>query len=584
LNLTVSVAKRLLHSWGGRFLLCLLLLTGCQHEPADVFEAVSASVVVIWASDTTGDALGQGSGVVLPDSIVVTNCHVVDDATRVRVSQGKDTVEAVLAFRDRERDLCLLQLGRNLGKPAVIGKSQGLRIGQRVFTVGAPVGMELTIGEGVLSGYREFDSSRYLQTSAPISPGSSGGGLWDGNGRLLGITSFYEEYAQNINFAAPVEWVAQIASRSSKVKTDAQASRWFLLGPQLMEKRDWGGLRDLSRRWIAKEPQSAWAWYCRGVAARNLNESLDTTTHAFHKALQLNEAFGEAWEELALAWHDHDSLELEYQHHLRASQHLSGNFSVWFNLGTAAMQLGHPRDALQAYRAALAINDRSVHAWVRMGMALLDMGRSEEAEAAWTHAGRLDSSDCELLKGRALRWQRLKRSDSSMAAWKKLLDRAPQEWIAWHNLGMEQLKQGKWQQSAVSFQEAVRLDPEDEQGWIALSRAQAERGALESALETLQASLKINESSSRLWNAYGMTALKAGKGQLAWDAFAKTVRLDPYDAAGWGGRALAALCLGRAPQALADARRAVRLDRNNATAKQALELTLQNLTGRTRAE
>lgn len=554
-------------------MLCLPLLMGCQRDPADVFEKVSPSVVVIWASDTVGDALGQGSGVVLRDSTVVTNCHVVDDASRVRVSQGKDTVDAVLAYRDRERDLCLLQLRRSLGKPAKIGKSLDLRIGQRVFTVGAPVGMELTIGEGVLSGYREFDSSRYLQTSAPISPGSSGGGLWDGDGRLLGITSFYEEYAQNINFAAPVEWIAQIASRSRQRQSDVQASRWFLLGPQLIEKRDWGGLRDLARRWVRQEPQSVWAWYCRGLAARNLGEPSDTALSALRKALQLNETFGEAWEELALFWHDRDSLELEYQHHLRASECLGDNFSVWFNLGTAAMQLGHPREALNAYRKAVHLDETHVHAWVRLGMAQLELGRSEDAMQAWAHASVLDSNDAELHQARALRWQRLHQSDSSMSAWKKMLDRAPEEWVAWHNLGMEQLKQGKWQQSIASLQEAVRLDPEDEQGWIALAHAQTERGALENALESLRTSLRSNDSSPRLWTAYGMAALRAGNGQLAWNALGTAVNLDPRSSEAWGGRSLAALSLGRTPQARADALRAVRLDRNNAAAHLALELS-----------
>ncbi len=78
-------------------------------------------------------------------------------------------------------------------------------MGERVYTIGAPIGLELTLGEGIISGLRSHKDRRLVQTSAPISGGSSGGGLFDAYGNLVGITTFLLREAQNLNFAIAAE-------------------------------------------------------------------------------------------------------------------------------------------------------------------------------------------------------------------------------------------------------------------------------------------------------------------------------------------------------------------------------------------
>ncbi|MGB6797861.1 MAG: serine protease, partial [Xanthobacteraceae bacterium] len=74
-------------------------------------------------------------------------------------------------------------------------------IGARVYTIGNPAGYLNTLGEGIISGLREQDGIKLIQTTAQISPGSSGGALVDPSGALVGITSFFWKNAQNLNFA-----------------------------------------------------------------------------------------------------------------------------------------------------------------------------------------------------------------------------------------------------------------------------------------------------------------------------------------------------------------------------------------------
>jgi S1-C subfamily serine protease len=99
--------------------------------------------------------------------------------------------------------------------PVDIVSSSELATGERVYAVGAPEGLELTFSEGVVSALRDTEGVHMIQTSAAISPGSSGGGLFDAAGNLVGITTFYLKEGQSLNFALPGEWVTKILMEST---------------------------------------------------------------------------------------------------------------------------------------------------------------------------------------------------------------------------------------------------------------------------------------------------------------------------------------------------------------------------------
>jgi hypothetical protein len=86
-------------------------------------------------------------------------------------------------------------------------------VGERVYAIGAPEGLELTLSEGLVSGLRSRGNFRVIQTTAPVSHGSSGGGLFDSQGKLVGITTFSFHEGQNLNFAIPTEWILALAAQ-----------------------------------------------------------------------------------------------------------------------------------------------------------------------------------------------------------------------------------------------------------------------------------------------------------------------------------------------------------------------------------
>lgn len=197
--------------WSKLILSILTLYAGNIYalDAQEVFKKVSPSVVVIKTSS------GQGSGVatrigrngLVPNTYIISNCHVVTGETSVIVQRlGKSTIGKVVLC-DPERDVALISIDGEL--PVVEERFNNVEIGEKVYAVGSPRGLELSISEGVISQLRPSDlgGRPIIQNTTPISPGSSGGGLFDQAGRIIGITTKIFKDSQSLNFAMPVSYV-----------------------------------------------------------------------------------------------------------------------------------------------------------------------------------------------------------------------------------------------------------------------------------------------------------------------------------------------------------------------------------------
>ena len=151
--------------------------------PDQVFDKVKDSIVVVKSFDSRGKLKEQGSGVLLSPGRVATNCHVVKGGTSYKVVQGTQVIPALLYAEDSDKDICLLDAKDFSGKPVQVGTTKSLKVGAKVYAVGAPRGLELSLSDGIISQLRG-GLPPMIQTTAAISPGSSGGGLFDDEGRL----------------------------------------------------------------------------------------------------------------------------------------------------------------------------------------------------------------------------------------------------------------------------------------------------------------------------------------------------------------------------------------------------------------
>jgi S1-C subfamily serine protease len=175
--------------------------------PAELFKTLQRSVYVVAAAASLADARArdskQGSAVAVSEHLLLTNCHVVKGAQLIKIIQDHTVADAKLAAADLAADRCVLRADTITLVPiAGIRPFNDLAVGERVFAIGAPVGLEKTLSDGLLSGLRHVPGRNLVQTSAAISPGSSGGGLFDERGNLIGITTLQlVGTVQNLNFA-----------------------------------------------------------------------------------------------------------------------------------------------------------------------------------------------------------------------------------------------------------------------------------------------------------------------------------------------------------------------------------------------
>ncbi|MCC7221171.1 MAG: trypsin-like peptidase domain-containing protein [Candidatus Contendobacter sp.] len=189
-------------------------ITRPELSASAIYKLVSPGVVVI---RTMGNGNGmQGSGVVISRQKVITNCHVLKNSNSISVEKSSVKYKAIIEFSDIDGDLCSLHVPGLPITPVNIGSSRALSIGDTVYALGAPQGLDLTLSNGLLSAKRRIESGEILQITAPISPGSSGGGLFNSSGELVGITTLYLKDSQQLNFALPVEWIRDLPKRHKK--------------------------------------------------------------------------------------------------------------------------------------------------------------------------------------------------------------------------------------------------------------------------------------------------------------------------------------------------------------------------------
>jgi len=175
--------------------------------PEQLFKTLERSVYVVAATPSVADARArnvmQGSAVAVSEHLLLTNCHVVKGRELIKIVQDHTVSDAKLIAADSSADRCVLRADDVTLVPITGVRAFGdLAVGEHVFAIGAARGLERTLSEGLLSGLRHQPGRNLVQTSAAISPGSSGGGLFDERGNLIGITTMQLiGVAQNLNFA-----------------------------------------------------------------------------------------------------------------------------------------------------------------------------------------------------------------------------------------------------------------------------------------------------------------------------------------------------------------------------------------------
>lgn len=178
-------------------------------SPSEIARSALPAVVEIRTYRASGERRGSGSGFLLaPEGLVATSHHVLEGAHRAEVVLSTGDVFQVqhVAAADSRRDLVILRIA-GFDLPVLrLGDSRDVEVGDPIVAIGSPLGLFNTVTHGLVSAKRELEGRQVLQISAPISVGSSGGPVFDQQGRVIGILAGFMRRGQNVNFAVPIEY------------------------------------------------------------------------------------------------------------------------------------------------------------------------------------------------------------------------------------------------------------------------------------------------------------------------------------------------------------------------------------------
>ncbi len=259
----------------------------------ELTKTMSPAVVFIGNVDSGGQVTVIGSGFVVDaGGLIVTNYHVIAGAhgLQIKMKDGEiyDPVE-VLDY-DTRRDIAVLKIRPFKKLPTLALSESAPEVGEDAVAIGNPQGLEHTVSVGVVSAYRQAEGYRLIQISVPISPGSSGGPLFNKKGEVIGITSagVVAEGAQNLNFAVPIDYARPLIGSGSAPLPIAEFTKKMGTTPSAPEgasRPAAAGSNEVRSAWrVAHDHGDTFETYCLGtlyITGDKVGYTNDSNVHAW---------------------------------------------------------------------------------------------------------------------------------------------------------------------------------------------------------------------------------------------------------------------------------------------------------------
>jgi serine protease Do len=259
---------------------------------------LKASVVKVHVATKSGGH-GVGTGVVIDKESVATNCHVIANATGVKISKFGESYVPDSMKADWKHDICILRFQYVDLMPVELGDSENLKNEQAIFSIGFPGGPpkpQATFGK--IKALYPLDDSQVVRTDASFVMGASGSPVFDAEGKLVAISTFKSPGRGGAYFYnMPVKWLKALLNQPDIASLNTtelpfwdapELQRPFFMRVVLpYQNEKWLDLKIVAQEWIAKEPTSPEAFFYAGVAEENLGD-LTKANQYFQKTLSLH--------------------------------------------------------------------------------------------------------------------------------------------------------------------------------------------------------------------------------------------------------------------------------------------------------
>jgi tetratricopeptide (TPR) repeat protein len=451
-------------------ILLILLPTVSFADAGRIFKENSKAVVVVTAYDEKGNAISQGSGfIVRRDGAVVTNYHVISKASDIKVKVGDKLLDVEgLIFTDKENDLVILKVKAD-GMPVVkLGVIEKANIGESVYVISSPVGFENTISDGLLSGIRMIDErSEILQITAPVSPGSSGGPVFNGKGEVVGVVTMLIKEAQNLNFAMPVKLIKdKIRSKSVTAISESRledyektADYWSNLGVHHYQSAMYREAIEAYKRAIMVDPDYAIAHNSLGCVYGALGMYREEI-EAYKQAIMIDPDYAKPHYNLGFAYGALGMYREEIEAYKQAIMIDPDYVMAHNNLGFAYRALGMHKDAIEAYKQAIMIDPDEAKPRYNLGNAYSDLGMYREAIEAYKQAIMIDPDDAKPPYNLGFAYRALGMYREEIEAYKQAIMIDPDYAKAHYNLGFAYVRLNDGGSALGQYEILKSLDPE----------------------------------------------------------------------------------------------------------------------------
>jgi tetratricopeptide (TPR) repeat protein len=354
----ISQLGHLFHRFSKEFILAVILAViaavgyewGKNWWKQEMLRRNLKAVAIIEVLDNHNKLIAQGSGFFINSTgLLATNAHVIKGAADVIAKLPSGAFYQLRSLRsvDDATDIAFLQFdGTETPSIRGIGNSDELQTGEKVFAIGNPGGLLSTVSEGNVSNPRRAINGKiFIQFTAPVSPGSSGGGLFIESGRVVGVTATFQkgEDNQNLNFAVPINDFKAVLSGQGNIVTGSPA---FYVAQ--------GSLEDNRREW-------------------------DKAIAYYSQAIQLDPSYADAYIGLAGDYYEKAQYELEVKNYEKAVQFDPGNPDARYYLGTAYEDVGQFDKTIGQYLTTLKLDPNYKDALRDLALVYVARGNKSEA-------------------------------------------------------------------------------------------------------------------------------------------------------------------------------------------------------------
>ena len=281
------------------FLLTLWFPLSCLATPSvEVLFNTNPSVVKVHVANNKGNH-GVGSGVVVAKNYIVTNCHVIANSQGIHVTKYGVSYSPDALIADWKSDLCILKFKFLELKPVVMTSTADVEYETDVFTKSYG-GNAARPGSsfGTVKAKFDYDGRQIIQSSASFSLGASGGGLFNYDGELLGITTFKTPGRSAFYYSMPVEIIEEMLANGEEISVTTAPERAFWDRPEenqpyfmrvvsALNKKNWNKLSKISEAWVKDEPNADESNFHLGLANYQLKNN-DRAYELFTKVVSQN--------------------------------------------------------------------------------------------------------------------------------------------------------------------------------------------------------------------------------------------------------------------------------------------------------